>query len=541
MTDDTSLNGSPPSDAATRLAGLKQAVEAGRGRVDREALESAAALVERGEGRLARSGEHTIVALAGATGSGKSSLFNALTDLEIAGVGVRRPTTSWTLACAWGPAGGDEILEWIGIPPRHRVSRMSMLDRSSEDTKLDGMILLDLPDHDSTEVGHHLEMERLVQYADVVVWVLDPQKYADAVIHERYIRPMAQHAATTIVVLNQIDRISYEQRKMALEDVERIVAEGGLPDVPVLGVSATRGDNIDELKRELARRIRAKESARDRLTSEIAAAARIVAEASGTAKIPGATDEAVTALESGLVEAAGVPSLVETVRIASTRRASRRTTWPPFRLLGRLGSDPVSALAAQAELDVADVIEATSPTTSTVQRSRAEAAIRDFADTAASSAGKSWNLAIRDASTVRSPEVVERIDEALVKTDIDLRQPTWWSVIEIVQWILFVAGIAGIVWWALDLADIGLPQATTLGGQSVMLPLGLGLLVAGLVLMLIARILIRSSAHKRAEEARTLLSESVRRVAHDQVVTPVRAELDRYNRCREGLAAALRT
>ena len=204
------------------------------------------------------SGEHTIVALAGATGSGKSSLFNRLTDLDLAGVGVRRPTTSWALACAWGPDGANELLEWMGIPPRHQVSRMSMLDRSAEDERLDGLVLLDLPDHDSTEVEHHIEMDRLVRYADALVWVLDPQKYADAAIHDRYLRPLAAYRDVTVVVLNQIDRIDYTERAGALEDVRRILDNEGLEGVTLMGTSASRGDGLDELKRELHNRIRAK-------------------------------------------------------------------------------------------------------------------------------------------------------------------------------------------------------------------------------------------------------------------------------------------
>src|SRR3954447_17228527 len=254
-----------PSDVARRIDGLSAAVEASRGRIDDEILAPAEMLSARAGERLRLSGEHTIVALAGATGSGKSSLFNSLTDLELAGVGVRRPTTSWALACAWGPDGAQGLLEWMGIPARHQVSRMSMLDRSAEDTKLDGLVLLDLPDHDSTEVSHHLEMDRLVKYADLLVWVLDPQKYADAAIHDRYIRPMASYADVTLVVLNQIDRIPYEQRARTLDDVKRILAAEGLPNVDVIGVSATRGDGIEELKREMATRIRAKSSAKSRL------------------------------------------------------------------------------------------------------------------------------------------------------------------------------------------------------------------------------------------------------------------------------------
>ena len=110
-----------PLDA--RIAGLEQAVEAARGRLDDTVVDPADNIVQRAGKRLRLSAEHTVVALAGATGSGKSSTFNALTGLDLAAVGVRRPTTSWTTACVWGDVGADQLLEWLGIPPRHQISR----------------------------------------------------------------------------------------------------------------------------------------------------------------------------------------------------------------------------------------------------------------------------------------------------------------------------------------------------------------------------------------------------------------------------------
>ena len=73
---------------------------------------------------------------------------------------------------------------------------------------LDGLVLLDLPDHDSTEVEHHVEVDRLVRMVDVMVWVLDPQKYADAALHERYLRPLASHAEVMVVTLNHVDELT---------------------------------------------------------------------------------------------------------------------------------------------------------------------------------------------------------------------------------------------------------------------------------------------------------------------------------------------
>src|SRR3712207_5053139 len=117
------------SDLGTRLDALEVAVKAARGRLDDGVLDETEAVVERATARLRLSANHTVVAIAGATGSGKSSTFNALTGLELAAVGVRRPTTSWATACVWGQDGAAELLEWLGIPPRHQTSRDSMLDK----------------------------------------------------------------------------------------------------------------------------------------------------------------------------------------------------------------------------------------------------------------------------------------------------------------------------------------------------------------------------------------------------------------------------
>lgn len=95
------------SDVGARVAGLEEAVEAGRGRLPDTELDRAAGVVARADRRLKLSADHTVVALAGATGSGKSSTFNAITGLDVSAVGVRRPTTSWTTACVWGEEGAS--------------------------------------------------------------------------------------------------------------------------------------------------------------------------------------------------------------------------------------------------------------------------------------------------------------------------------------------------------------------------------------------------------------------------------------------------
>src|SRR6478735_13914 len=122
------------SDIGARIDGLDAAL-----------VDDATAVVDRASGRLRLSADHTVVAIAGATGSGKSSTFNALTGLELSAVGVRRPTTSWATACVWGREGADELLQWLGIPPRHQTTRDSMLDTVRGDNALEGVVLIDLP------------------------------------------------------------------------------------------------------------------------------------------------------------------------------------------------------------------------------------------------------------------------------------------------------------------------------------------------------------------------------------------------------------
>lgn len=532
------------SDVSVRLEGLMQAVDTGRGRLAEDLLAPAGTIVERASERLRLSGEHTIVALAGATGSGKSSLFNALTDLDLAGVGVRRPTTSWALACAWGPEGAEELLEWMGIPVRHQVSRMGMLDRSSEDAKLDGLVLVDLPDHDSTEVSHHIEMDRLVRYADLLVWVLDPQKYADAAIHDRYIKPMASHADVTIVVLNQIDRIPYEHRKTALKDVERILASEGLGDVLVLGVSATRGDGIDELKRELARRIRAKAAAKSRLSSDIGAVASALAEKSGTASVPGIGPADREHLDQALIQCAGVPLVVDAIASSTRRRASIATGWPVTRWLGRLRRDPLRELSVGADMSTAALARSSIPSPTHVQRAAAEVAIRDLAEKASVGLGKPWENAIRNASIAKSADITDALDQAVMATDLGVSRPTWWwQVVNILQWLFFLMALVGLGWlltlFAADVTQFDLSEPPKVAGMPAPTLLAVAGVAFGIALAVLSRFAGRMSGRLKASRADRLLREAIGEVAQTQVVAPIEAELTAYARHREGLLKAI--
>src|SRR4051812_23561809 len=138
------------------LTALDEALEALEDTGDPAVLARATAVGQRAGERLRLSGEHTVVALAGSTGSGKSSLFNALAGAELSPVGVRRPTTSKAHACIWGAEGAAPLVQWLGVPRRQTAWQHGAVTEDS--SGLDGLVLLDLPDHDSTALDHRLEV-----------------------------------------------------------------------------------------------------------------------------------------------------------------------------------------------------------------------------------------------------------------------------------------------------------------------------------------------------------------------------------------------
>ncbi|MBA2537467.1 MAG: 50S ribosome-binding GTPase, partial [Actinobacteria bacterium] len=229
-----------PGELDARIAALAEAADLASGRLEDGLVETGRAVVEKAGARLGLGLETTVAALAGPTGVGKSQLFNALTGAELATVGRRRPTTSAGQAAVWGD-GGEALLDWLEIGRRHRL----------EAGELDGLVLLDLPDFDSVEAAHRVEAERIVELADLVLWVVEPQKYADATLHERYLRPLASHVGSMALVLNQADLLSPADVGAWRKDAERLLEEDGLRAIPIAIVSARTGDGLPELRRLL--------------------------------------------------------------------------------------------------------------------------------------------------------------------------------------------------------------------------------------------------------------------------------------------------
>lgn len=549
----------PADETTLRLGGLTAAVEAARGRVNDALLDEAAEVVSRGRHRLGLSSDHTIVALAGATGSGKSSLFNALCDLDLAAVGLKRPTTSWALACAWSSDGASEILEWLGIPRRHQVNRTGLLDETVADRDLHGLVLLDLPDHDSTEVSHHLEVERLVELADVLVWVLDPQKYADAVMHDRYLRPLSAHVDVMLVVLNHVDEIPPGGVEPCLLDVRRLLELDGLGDVPMVATSATEGEGIGELRQILAAKVSDKKSARERVDADVVGVARRLDWHTDSAQAVDIGADAHNRLLAACVDSAGVPVIVGALESTASIQARRATAWPVTKWLGRLRADPMSRLpdpdtsATQPAVPVAGGEEVsadgTLPATLGAHASGASgvnvgAAVRSVVDEVTAQMGRPWQQAAREACTERLDEFAHSLGSTFSSADMSATGDLgWWRLVRGLQWFLLMAAVAGGL-WLLALVSLNASRersvtAPHVGGSSLPLILLISGLVLGLLTGVVGGRLAEAWARRRAADADGRLRAGVARQADEFVLGPLAAELDAYRRSQAGLRTAL--
>ena len=513
-----------------RVAALAEAADLADGRLEEEAVEHARGVVAKAGARLGLGLETTVVALAGPTGAGKSRLFNALTGTDLAEVGRRRPMTSAGRAAAWGDAS-DALLDWLEIRRRHRL----------DGGDLDGLVLLDLPDFDSVEESHRLEVDRVVGLADLVLWVVDPQKYADAALHDRYLRPLATHAAAMAVVLNQSDLGTPDDVAAWRADLERLLDRDGASAAPVIVVSASTGDGLDRLKRLLRERVAAHDAAAARLDADVRAAAAAFAEACAGGDAAGIRRDDRRRLLAALEEAAGVPTVVRAVADAHRRRGTLETGWPFVRWTKRFRPDPLRRLRLPERPQAP--IRTSLPPPTDVQRAQVDTAARRLADGAAEGLPEPWSRLVRAAATAADDRVADRLDRAVAGTDLHVSRPRWWTAARLLQRLLALAVAVGAA-WLLVLAVLGylriddvvpLPEVR---GIPIPTWLLLGGALAGVLVGLLARLANRVGAGRRAKAAARSLRAEVERAADELVVAPVEAELDARARLRAAVEAA---
>ncbi|MFN8077840.1 MAG: GTPase [Kineosporiaceae bacterium] len=515
-------------DVQGRIDSLSEALQSGAGRLEPRAMARAGAVLDRTEQRLRLGAERAVVALVGATGSGKSSLFNALAGLEIADVGHRRPTTGKPMACVWGSEGADELLDWLEVPGRHRMERESVLDADRE-ASLHGLVLLDMPDHDSTAVSHRLEVDRLVDMVDLLVWVVDPQKYADDALHVGYLQRMRGHEAVMLVVLNQIDRLDAEEVETCRADLRRLLDADGLQGVRLLTASATRGDGVEKLRSVLAEIVQSHSLVAERVAADLDAAAVDLLDGVAEVEPDGARALAGAGLVPALERAAGIPVVLDAVEADYLRRGRTKVSWPVWRWLrtsARIRPDAVELTAHAIG----------GPAPMPVQRAQVDLAVREATDHIAAGLPPRWAEAVRSAVRPAGQDLAADIDGALAAVPLPRYAPRWWTVLGVVQALLGVAFLGSFLW----LLTVLCAKAADMSLGSPLVPLAvlIAVTVVSFGIEIAGRRAVRDAAGRWRASVAAELRQAVDDVADLRVLTPAVAVLNEHRMTRDGLSGA---
>ncbi|MGJ6960322.1 GTPase [Streptosporangium sp. G11] len=182
-----------------------------------------------------------LVVVAGSTGAGKSTLLNTLANAKVSATGVRRPTTGTpVLAChpddhEWF-AKGDLLgsLRRLSEPDPELASGGLVL--VSTERLPPGVALLDTPDIDSVVEEHHEIAHRMLDAADLWIFVTTAARYADAPAW-RLLRLAKERGARLAIVLS---RVPPRSREVITKHFVRMLTEYGLGEVDRFVINESR-------------------------------------------------------------------------------------------------------------------------------------------------------------------------------------------------------------------------------------------------------------------------------------------------------------
>ncbi|GAB2501439.1 GTPase [Corynebacterium atrinae] len=177
--------------------------------------------------RLANIDAPLLAVVGGSTGSGKSTLVNAIVGKQVSQAGVIRPTTRQPVLVA-NPAdsawfNSNRVLPGLareqGEPGANPTA--TSLRTVSTDAISPGLALLDAPDFDSIDDRNRALASQLLAAADLWVFVTTPSRYADQLVWN-FLHEAAGRDIEVIVILNRVDEDSVPV------DLRRMMSEAGL-------------------------------------------------------------------------------------------------------------------------------------------------------------------------------------------------------------------------------------------------------------------------------------------------------------------------
>jgi hypothetical protein len=212
--------------------------------------------------RLADLDAPLLAVVGGSTGSGKSTIVNALVGTPLTRVGVIRPTTRQPiLVHAPEDAGwfaSDRILPGLarvrgtisspgtpasaaGDPPA--ASRIRELMLLAHDAVPTSLAIIDAPDIDSVAEDNRALAAQLLAAADLWVFVTTANRYADAVPW-KLLDGAAGRSLTVAVILNRVPPGAVDD---VLPDLKRMLAKRNLSDAPVFVIEEQPLDDLGML------------------------------------------------------------------------------------------------------------------------------------------------------------------------------------------------------------------------------------------------------------------------------------------------------
>jgi len=521
------------SDVLGSLADLRDGIAAAR-TLGLDVTTAEAVSAEASE-RLGIAPDAYVVALVGGTGVGKSAILNAVGGEVVSPAGARRPTTGEPIA--WVAAGALEEV-------RPLLSRLG-IDRPQTHARGDlrNVVIVDLPDVDSLEAGHRATVEALLPKIDVVAWVVDPEKYADAVLHDDFLRQWLARLDRQVVILNKIDRLDANAQARVRADLRRVVRLVTAKDIPIIATEAALGEaGIAELRAWLADAAAAKAIVAARLGAAARAAlAELAAEAGvGSDATPFIAEaDQRRAIHEAIDEVLRVVDLpgVERQAVAATRaRARRRGTGPigtltsaVYRFSGRQRASAEPGGYLRAWRSRGGLVRATE----IVRRAIADAlpAVPPALRARYAAAGEGADLEARLGTA---------LDRAVLRhAEIEAPTSRFWPVIGLLQTantLLLVFALAWVVLWAIakpTVASYDLPLLGPVPAPMVLLFLALA---SGYVL---ARLLGLHAGWVGRRWAQRLSTE-IRAAVREIVAADAFAPLERLEAARSELGRAAR-
>jgi GTP-binding protein EngB required for normal cell division len=508
-----------------RLDLLGEVVTLGRDRLPAGPLAAAADVRTRGTERTQRGDQVVVAALCGGTGSGKSSLFNELAGHALSATGVRRPVTAEPVAMVVGDEpGSGSVLDWLGVRRRHQVPERPGLPA--------GLVVVDLPDHDSVVVEHRQQVEAFVERVDVMVWVVDPLKYAQARLHDTYLARLAEHAEVVVVVMNRIDELSREEVDTCVADLRRLLDDEGLARAAVVGTSARTGRGVDELRALLAEQARRRTAMAQRISADVRdAAGELLAHTGPPVAGRLRTDGVVDALAG----AAGVGRTADAAAEEYCSTGARHSRPVVSVLLAGLLALLLRPIRGAREMFTRPGRVAEGPVTAALPMQHA---LRSLVEPVAADLPVLWRDRLVAAAGGDSVALARAVGSAVDRVPLRPPRRRWWGGMRVLLSVLELAAALGFVWLVLLalVRWLALPEPP-LPMVAGRLPWPTALLVGGLLARGLAglgrRRLLRRGDDRHRRQVEAELRGAVEEVAEAEIVRPLREELDIHDLLRD--------